>query len=312
MSTIGIISGGMPMKYGWRSLILFLSAAFLCLLLCACSGDAPWRYDPGPPDQAVGLVATADNGQVSLGWPKANNAAAYNIYYATSPGVARTNGTKIANVFSTSYIQTGLANGTTYYFVITAVNANSESAESNQVSATPAVLGSYVQANLEGSWNFTVLVSGAGAGWMRGTLAVNNDGAVTFSSFLDSFGNTLPPANLFPVLLLSSDGRVRDTITPPATFQGAMAVSRKMIVGNSSPDGRSQMMAILQKKVPGVAFDVAGDLQGFGNTGGGGRRFIYNQISSGSSHEWEYAVGQIGRDQKTQYTTCSAPSNPVK
>jgi hypothetical protein len=70
-------------------------------------------------------------------------------------------------------------------------------------------------------------------------------------------------------------------------------------------------MAILQKQVSGVTFSNAGDLQGFGNAGGGGRRFIYNQISSGSSQEWEFAAGQIGRDQKIQYTTLTAPSNPA-
>jgi len=35
------------------------------------------------------------------------------------------------------FIHTGLANGKTYYFVVTAVNAAGESSESNQVSATP-------------------------------------------------------------------------------------------------------------------------------------------------------------------------------
>jgi hypothetical protein len=85
-----------------------------------------------------------------------------------------------------------------------------------------------------------------------------------------------------------------------------------MIIGNASPDGSSQFMAILQKRVPGVTYTNAGDLQGFGNTGGGGRRFIYNQIASGSRQEWEFASGQIGRDQKTEYTIFNAPSNPVK
>ena len=300
------------MTYVWRYLLNYLSAGFLCLLLCACSGDSPWRYNPGAPDQPAGLSATADNGQVFLSWTAVNNAAAYTIYYATSPGVSRTNGTKIANVVSTSYILTGLTNGTTYYFVITAVNSSSESIESSQVSATPALLGSYVPGDLEGSWNFSVLVSGVGAGWMRGNLAVNNSGSVTFNSYLDSAGTTIPPATLFPALFLSSSGHVRDSLANTPAFQGFMAANRKMIVGGSSPTATSHILAILQKQTPGVIFSNAGDLQGFGNTGGGGRRFIYNQIASGSSQEWECASGQIGRDQKTQYTTFNAPSNPVK
>ncbi len=298
------------MKCKWQKFSLFVSAAVLCLLLGACSGDTPWRFDPGAPDKPVALTATAESGQVSLSWPSANNAAAYYVYFSTSPNVSTSIGNRVATVVGTSYIQTGLTNGTTCYFVITSVNSNSESAASNQVSTVPALPGPYAQGDMTGSWNFNILVSGAGAGWLRGTLSVDGSGAVTFSSFLDSAGNSLPPVALFPVLLMNSNGQVRNVNAGVPSFQGVMAASRKMIVGNVSPGIGSYGMVVLQKQVPGVAFSP-GDLQGFGNTGGGGRRFIYNQISSGSSQEWEYASGQLGKDQKTQYTAISAPSNPV-
>lgn len=300
------------MNSGWRIVNLIISGVILCQLLCSCGSDSPWRYSPAAPDQPVGLVATADNGQVLLTWPAANNAAAYTIYYATSADVSKTNGNKIANVVSTSYILTGLTSGTAYYFIITAVNSSGESAPSSEVSATPAMPGSYVQGDVTGTWNFQILVSGAAAGWMRGTLTVDATGAVTFNSFLDSAGNVLPPVNLFPALILSSSGQIRDAITPAAPFQGFMATSRKMIIGTASLPDQSQLMAILLKQAPGVTFSNSGDLQGFGSTGGGGRRFIYSQISSGFKQEWEYAEGQIGRDQKVQYTTFTAPSNPVR
>lgn len=300
------------MNSGWRMVTVIISAVIFCLLLCACGSDSPWRYSPAAPEKPVGLVATADNGQVSLNWSAAGNAAAYSIYYAPSADLSRANSTKITNVVSTSYILTGLTNGTTYYFFITAINSSGESAPSGQVSATPAMLGSYVQGDVTGTWNFQILVSGATAGWMRGKLNVDRAGGVTFNTFLDSAGTILPPANLFPALLLSSGGSVRDSLVPDAPFQGFMATSRKMIVGTSSLQDNSRLLAILLKEVPGVTFSNSGDLQGFGNTGGGGRRFVYNQISSGFNQEWEFAEGQIGRDQKIQYTTFIAPSNPVK
>jgi hypothetical protein len=299
-------------KDGWCNFSKIFFLVFLCLPLYACGGDAPWRYDPGVPDRPAGVVATADNGQVSLSWLAANKAAAYRIYYATSPGVTRSSENKIEGIFSTSYVKTGLTNDTTYYFVVTSVNAGGESAESSEVSATPVLPGPFAQGDLEGTWNFNILVSGAAAGWMRGKLAVDSAGGVTFSSFLDSVGNTLPPAYLFPALFLNPTGHVRDANAGSANFKGVMAASRKMIAGNASPDGSSQLLAILQKEVPGITFSNSGDIQGFGNTGGGGRRFIYNQITSGSAREWEFAAGQIGRDQKIQYTTFIAPSNPAK
>lgn len=296
----------------FRKMSCCFFALVICLLLSACSQDSPWRYSPAAPDQPIGLTATSADGQVFLSWPVAANAAAYTVYYSTTPGVSKTSGTKSATVFGISYTQAGLANNTTYYFAVTSVNSSGESVESNQVSATPAALGSYVQSDLNGTWNFTALVSGTAAGWMHGSLVIDAAGAVAFSSFVDNTGNTQPPAYLFRSLLINSVGHVQDTAVGSPNFHGVVAANRNMIVGAASPDGTSQLLAILQKQVPGVTFSNVGDLQGFGNAGGGGRRFIYNQISSGSSQEWEFAAGQIGRDQKTQYTTFVAPSNPTK
>jgi hypothetical protein len=43
----------------------------------------------------------------------------------------------VASPVATSYLNTGLANDTTYYYVVSGVNATGESANSTEVSATP-------------------------------------------------------------------------------------------------------------------------------------------------------------------------------
>ena len=89
----------------------------------------------------TGLAATAGNGQATISW-NAVSGATYNVYLASATGVTKSNysslagGKKVAGITSPS-ASISLTNGTTYYFVVTAVDANGESVESSQVSATP-------------------------------------------------------------------------------------------------------------------------------------------------------------------------------
>jgi len=88
------------------------------------------------PSAPSGLSATAGDGQTTISWNTVSGATSYNIYWSTSTGVTKTNGTKIPNATS-PYTHTGRINGTTYYYVVTAVNSSGESSESSQLSATP-------------------------------------------------------------------------------------------------------------------------------------------------------------------------------
>ena len=90
------------------------------------------------PSAPTSLAATAGNAQVSLTWAASAGATSYNLYWSTTTGVTPANGTKIAGITNPAYVQTGLANGTTYFYVVTAVDSAGESGPSNQASATPA------------------------------------------------------------------------------------------------------------------------------------------------------------------------------
>jgi hypothetical protein len=81
------------------------------------------------------LTATAGDSQVTLSWTAVSDATGYNIKRSTTAGGPYTN--VGSNVSGTSYVDSSVTNGTTYYYVVTALNGTAESANSNEASATP-------------------------------------------------------------------------------------------------------------------------------------------------------------------------------
>ena len=100
--------------------------------------------DTTAPAAPTGLSATAGDQQVSLNWDDNSelDVAGYNIYRGTSSGsydLAPINGGSL--VTESSYNDTGLTNGTEYFYVVTAVDtSDNESVVSLEDSATPAGL----------------------------------------------------------------------------------------------------------------------------------------------------------------------------
>jgi len=87
-----------------------------------------------PPAAPTGLQATAGNAQVSLTWTTSTGATSYHVKRSTTSGGPYT---QVAAPATTSDADVGLTNGTTYYYVVSALNAAGESADSSQASATP-------------------------------------------------------------------------------------------------------------------------------------------------------------------------------
>jgi hypothetical protein len=92
---------------------------------------------PPPPVPAVptALTATTGNQQIALTWNASSGATSYHVKRATTSGGPYT---QVSAPTSSNYTNTGLTNGTTYFYVVSALNASGESADSSQASATPA------------------------------------------------------------------------------------------------------------------------------------------------------------------------------
>jgi len=109
-------SGGL----NWASWIASVSAGSTC----------------APPMTPTGLGAVAGNAQVALSWSTASGAASYTVKRATTTGGPYT---AIASGLTTTvYTDATVTNGTTYYYVVSSINACGESANSLQAAATPA------------------------------------------------------------------------------------------------------------------------------------------------------------------------------
>jgi len=89
-----------------------------------------------PPSTPTGLSAAPGNAQVSLSWAASSGAATYNLYRSTSSGGEGTTAYQ-TGLTGTSYTDTGLTNGVTYFYTLAAVNTGGSSGQSSEVSATP-------------------------------------------------------------------------------------------------------------------------------------------------------------------------------
>ncbi|MGO9085174.1 MAG: glycoside hydrolase family 44 protein [Terriglobales bacterium] len=115
--------------------LIYLVAGLALVTGCGGSGSSGGGGGGGnPPSAPTGLSATAGNQQVSLTWNASTGAASYNVNRGGASGGPYTT---VASPTTTSYNDTAVTNGTTYYYVVTAVNTAGESGNSNQASATP-------------------------------------------------------------------------------------------------------------------------------------------------------------------------------
>jgi hypothetical protein len=90
---------------------------------------------PAPPAAPATLTATPGNAQVSLAWSVSSGADTYLVHRSLVDGGPYA--TIAAGLTGTSYVDSTVSNGTTYFYVVSAANAGGEGPDSGQVSATP-------------------------------------------------------------------------------------------------------------------------------------------------------------------------------
>lgn len=89
------------------------------------------------PAAPTGLSAKAGNGQVKISWNKVSGAASYTVLRSHTSGGPYT--AVAVDLKATSYTDKGLANGTTYYYVVKAVNGAGSSGNSSPIAVLTRV-----------------------------------------------------------------------------------------------------------------------------------------------------------------------------
>jgi autotransporter-associated beta strand protein len=119
-------------------------------------------------------AVSGTNAQITLSWPAVSGATSYTVKRGTS--VAGETFTVVSSYTGTTYTNSGLVNGTTYYYVVTANSGSGTSGNSPEASATPFANSSGIWISSPGgSW-------GAASNWIDGQIATGNSSTADFST----------------------------------------------------------------------------------------------------------------------------------
>ena len=191
-----------------------------------------------PPAAPTGLTATAGNAMVTLTWTPVTGANTYNVYRGTASGAQGP--TALATGLTTSaFVDSGVVNGTLYFYKVTAVGTGGEGARSTEASATPVapLLAPTGVSTTAGDATATVswlAVSGATTyNVYRGTSA-GGEGATAFAtglttiSFTDN-GLTNGLTYFYQVTALGSGGQSPRSLEVSATPTAPPPVANPML-----------------------------------------------------------------------------------
>jgi len=234
------------MRTNRNSVFLIACLAVVTLVGCATTGGSNNTNPSGTqtaPSAPLGLSAVAGNAQVSLTWTNSIGAVTYNVKRASAVGGPYT---QVASPSTTSYSDSGLTNGVTYFYEVSAVNPTGESANSSSASAKPVAP----------LLNFTLtVVNGTGSGsYAAGVtipIAANTPpsgqsfagwtGATVQNATTSSTGIVMPAANTTVTANFAANAPTSFTLTVVSgTGSGSYAAGVTIpIAANTPPSGQS-------------------------------------------------------------------------
>ena len=162
-------------------------------------------------DAPASLSAVGTNGQVTLTWPAITGATNYTLWRGTNAGAE--NVTVVSGYAGTTYTNTGLANGVTYYYVVTATGPGGTSGNSPEAAAAASAAASGVWTAAGGNW-------GTAANWMGGNIGYGTGNTANFASvpLTNAPVVTLDSSRTISTLIFGDAAGYNWTVTGPGTL----------------------------------------------------------------------------------------------
>lgn len=150
-------------------LVPILPLALLALTLAGCDDDHVSPRDVTPPAAPRGVYSVTGDHQVTLHWlaNTEGDVAGYRIYQANCASGSNCPYNRVGTTTSTSFVLGGLANGTTQYFAVAAVDdyGNESDLSYETIFDTPrpagfgATLANFVNGTTGAGWDFSAAIS---------------------------------------------------------------------------------------------------------------------------------------------------------
>lgn len=169
-----------------------------------------------PPAAPSSLSATAaSTSQINLAWnASSTSGVTYSVFRSTTSGFTASSSTQIkTGVSATTYSDTGLTAGTSYYYLVEAVNSAGSSSPSNQASATTQP----TSCNPCSSGGVMIDAGGAASGTWAADTDYSGGGTYSVSSAISTTGVTNPA----PQAVYQSARQGTFTYTVPGLTAGA-------------------------------------------------------------------------------------------
>lgn len=236
----------------------------LILFLAGCGGGGgSSQVVQGPPSAPTGVnvVINASN-ELTISWNSVANATSYNIYWSTSTG-ANKNSTKISGITASNYVHTALVSGTTYFYVVTAINNYGEgsvSAEAFALLATPHPPGAV--AAVAGNGQATVSWNTGGAATSYNIYMASQSGVTKSSTTLPNYAKYSSMTGAYTVTGLTNGTTYYFVVTSLNGFYGESSASSEVAVTPAASSTLTVSGAVkYEDKEYGIWQDVTGKWQ---------------------------------------------------